>query len=94
MRPVGPRLVVAGVSSGVGKVFFTGDHLEVLVVTPLVIIGLVWFLRNTGYGLAARAAAEDGDRARLLGIRVKRVSLIVWTIALGAVASTQTAPVA
>ncbi|MBV8958353.1 MAG: ABC transporter permease [Actinobacteria bacterium] len=64
-----------------GKVFFTGDHLEVLVVTPLVILGLVWFLRNTGYGLAARAAAEDGDRARLLGIKVKRVSLIVWTIA-------------
>ena len=64
-----------------GKVFFTGDHLEVLVVTPLVILGLVWFLRNTGYGLAARAAAEDGDRARLLGIKVKRVSLIVWSIA-------------
>lgn len=78
-----------------GKVFFTGDHLEVLVITPLVILGLVWFLRRTGYGLAARAAAEDGDRARLLGIRVKRVSLIVWCIAgfLSALTAILQAPV-
>ena len=29
----------------------------------------------------ARAAAENTDRARLLGVRVKRVSLFVWAIA-------------
>ena len=58
--------------------YFTGDHLLVLVATPLLILGLLWFLRATGYGLAARATAENSDRARLLGVRVKRVSLIVW----------------
>ena len=78
-----------------GGVFFTGDHLEVLVLTPLILIGLVWFMKRTGYGLAARAAAEDGDRARLLGVRVKRVSLIVWCIAgfLSAVTAILTSPI-
>jgi branched-chain amino acid transport system permease protein len=64
-----------------GKVIFAGDHIVALVVTPVVVAGLVWFLKGTGYGLAARAAAENTDRARLLGVRVKRVSLLVWVIA-------------
>jgi branched-chain amino acid transport system permease protein len=78
-----------------GGAIFTGDYLVVLIVTPLILGGLVWFLRGTGYGLAARAAAEDGDRARLLGVRVKRVSLLVWVIAgfLSAAAAILKAPV-
>ena len=64
-----------------GGVFFTGDHIFVLIVTPIVIAALVWFMQGTGYGLAARAAAEDSDRARLLGVKVKRVSMIVWMVA-------------
>ena len=78
-----------------GNVIFRGDHLLVLIVTPLVIGGLIWFLRGTGYGLAARAAAEDSDRARLLGVRVKRVSMVVWGIAgfLSALTAVLQAPV-
>jgi branched-chain amino acid transport system permease protein len=78
-----------------GKVIFTGDHLFVLVVTPIVIVGLVWFMQRTGYGLAARAAAEDSDRARLLGVKVKRVSMIVWIVAgfLSAITAILRAPV-
>lgn len=64
-----------------GFVRFTGDHVFVLIVTPLVIAALVWFMQGTGYGLAARAAADDTDRARLLGVRVKRVSTLVWIVA-------------
>ena len=64
-----------------GKQIFTGDYFVVLIVVPLILVALVVFLSRTGYGLAARAAAEDTDRARLLGIRVKRVSLLVWVIA-------------
>jgi branched-chain amino acid transport system permease protein len=78
-----------------GSVAFTGDHLLVLIVTPIVVAGLAWFLRGTGYGLAARAAAEDSDRARLLGVRVKRVSILVWSIAgfLSAVTAILQAPI-
>ena len=78
-----------------GRVIFTGDHLLVLVVTPLAIAALAWFLKGTGYGLAARAAAEDSDRARLLGVRVKRVSMLVWCIAglLSALTAVLQAPI-
>jgi branched-chain amino acid transport system permease protein len=78
-----------------GRVQFTGDHLFVLIVTPIVIGGLIWFMQGTGYGLAARAAADDADRARLLGVRVKRVSMIVWIVAgfLSAVTAILQAPV-
>ena len=64
-----------------GKVVFSGDHIAALVITPFAVAALVWFLKGTGYGLAARASAENSDRARLLGVRVKRVSLLVWVIA-------------
>ena len=78
-----------------GGITFRGDHIAVIVVTPIVLIGLVWFLRGTGYGLAARAVAEDSDRARLLGVRVKKVSVIVWSLAgfLSAITATLQAPV-
>src|SRR5438093_2157391 len=78
-----------------GGVRFRGDHLVVVIATPLIIAALVWFFRATGYGLAARATADNADRARLLGLRAKRVSLIVWTIAglLSAVTAILEAPV-
>ncbi|HZU74878.1 MAG TPA: ABC transporter permease [Acidimicrobiales bacterium] len=78
-----------------GGVVFRGDHLVVMILVPLVLVGLVWFLRATGYGLGARAAAEDRDRARLLGVKVKRISLIVWSIAgfLSALTAILSAPI-
>lgn len=78
-----------------GGVRFTGDHVLVLIVTPIAIAGLAWFLKGTGYGLAARATAEDSDRARLLGVRVKRVSSLVWMTAglLSAITAILQAPI-
>ena len=78
-----------------GQVVFRGDHVFVLIVTPIVLGALVWFMQGTGYGLAARAAAEDSDRARLLGVKVTRVSMIVWMVAgfLSAVTAILRAPV-
>lgn len=60
---------------------FGGDHVLVMVAVPAVMIGLVWFLRFTDYGIAIRAAAENGDRANLVGIPVKRLSTLVWALA-------------
>jgi branched-chain amino acid transport system permease protein len=78
-----------------GQVRFRGDHIIALAITPVVVAGLIWFLKGTGYGLAARASAENTDRARLLGVRVKRVSLIVWVIAgfLSALTAILAAPI-
>jgi branched-chain amino acid transport system permease protein len=60
---------------------FGGDHLMVMLAVPAVMAGLVWFLRFTDYGIAIRAASENGDRANLVGIPVKRLSTLVWALA-------------
>ena len=60
-----------------------GDHLLMLGVAPVVLIGLGWFLLGTDTGRAVRAAAENEDRALLLGVPVRRLQTIVWAIAGG-----------
>src|SRR5438270_3477140 len=60
--------------------FHSADILIVAVV-PLVIAFLAWFLLRTKVGIAVRAAAENEDRALLLGIPVRRLATIVWAIA-------------
>jgi branched-chain amino acid transport system permease protein len=64
-------------------VIFTGDHVLILAVVPLVIGVLAWFLGRTDAGIAMRAAAENLDRARLLGIPVARLSTMVWIVGGG-----------
>jgi len=60
--------------------FHSADILIVAVV-PVVIAFLAWFLLRTKVGIAVRAAAENEDRALLLGIPVRRLATIVWAIA-------------
>ena len=50
-------------------------------VVPSVLAGLAWFLLKTDVGIAVRAAAENADRALLLGIPIRRLSTIVWMVA-------------
>jgi branched-chain amino acid transport system permease protein len=59
---------------------FDGNWLAAIVVVPVALLALTWFLRYTHYGVAIRAASENGERARLLGIPVARLSTVVWTI--------------
>lgn len=67
-------------------VTFGGDEMLIIAIVPVVIIGLAWFLLKTDAGIGVRAAAENVDRALLLGIPVRRLSTIVWVIA-GSLAS-------
>jgi branched-chain amino acid transport system permease protein len=60
-----------------------GDHLLMIGVAPLVLAGLGWFLLRTDAGRAVRAAAENEDRALLLGVPVRRLQTIVWAVAGG-----------
>src|SRR4051794_28248384 len=59
---------------------FRGDAFVALAALPIVVVLLNLFFR-TRFGTAARAAAENSDRAGLLGVPVKRVSTVVWVIA-------------
>lgn len=78
-----------------GRVVLLPQHFMVLVAGPLLALALFAFLRYSTYGIALRAAAENGARARLLGIPVRRVSTIAWIVAatLSAAASILLAPI-
>lgn len=64
-----------------GARVFTADHVLVLVVAPLAIVGVGALLKWTRLGVAIRAAAELPTRAGLLGIPVKGLQSVVWSIA-------------
>ena len=65
----------------IAPVKFDGNSVIVVVAVPIVVLALTVFLRYTDYGIAIRAAAENGDRANLLGVPTKRLTTIVWGIA-------------
>src|SRR5580658_7652942 len=62
-------------------VLFNGNDLLIAIVVPFVLISLGWFLLRTDAGVAVRSVADNSDRARLLGIPVRRLSTLVWVIA-------------
>ena len=68
-------------SFSLDPVTFDGNYLVVLVVVPVVLGALAWFLRSTDYGVGIRAAADNHDRANLLGIPTRRLSSLVWAMA-------------
>jgi len=65
----------------IGKVQFQGNDVLAIVMVPLVLIAMAWFLNRTHIGVAIRACSESADRASLLGVPVKRVNLVVWAVA-------------
>lgn len=64
----------------IAPVVFNGNYVLAIIVVPIVLLTLALFLRYTHYGIAIRASAENGDRARLLGVPVRRLSTLIWTI--------------
>lgn len=72
--PVGWKLTV-------GQVILNANHLIALIVAPMMMAGVAWFLARSRYGVAIRASAERGDRAAMLGIPVGRLNTLVWAIA-------------
>jgi len=61
-------------------------QLVTIVVAGLLLAGLVWMLRRTRIGLEMRAAAEDFDMARMLGVRANQVILVAFGLS-GALAA-------
>lgn len=65
----------------IDPITFDGNYVVVLIAVPAALALLGGFLFRTDYGIAVRAAAENDDRANLLGVPVKRLSGLVWAIA-------------
>ena len=65
----------------IGQVILNANHLIALIVAPVLMAAVAWFLARSRYGVAIRASAERGDRAAMLGIPVGRLNTLVWAIA-------------
>lgn len=75
-------------------IIFSYDSVIALVVVAAVVIALTVFLRGSMIGVAIRAAAQNRDRAALLGIPITRLGTISWALAggLSAIAAILRAP--
>jgi len=65
----------------IGSAILTSSQILTIIVAPAIAVGLWLLLTRTRMGRAIRGAASNPDAARLAGVSVRRVSLIVWTIA-------------
>jgi ABC-type branched-subunit amino acid transport system ATPase component/ABC-type branched-subunit amino acid transport system permease subunit len=87
LKPDAARLTVDGYPQPfhlrwtVGSAVLTSSQVLTLVVAPAIAVALGLGLTRTRTGRAIRGAASNPDAARLSGISVRRVSLLVWTIA-------------
>jgi branched-chain amino acid transport system permease protein len=59
---------------------YRGDAVAFAVVALTVLVAFAVFLRRSRVGTAIRGAAENADRAELLGISTRTLSSIVWVI--------------
>ena len=83
LRPLSTFHTTLPVHFRLGPIFFGSDHVLVLLAVPVILVALGVFLTRSDVGVAVRAAAESPDRALLLGIPVRRLSLLAWTLAAG-----------
>lgn len=92
---------IKSVASPFGSGSFMGSNLlgkhqaGMITVTILMLIAIWAFFRFTRVGLAMRAAAANPESARLVGVRVARMTALGWGMAsaIGAVAGILIAPV-
>jgi ABC-type branched-subunit amino acid transport system permease subunit len=65
-----------------GDINLTGGDLQVFALVPLIALELALFFRLSRFGVAIRAAAENSESARLLGISVDKVASFSWVAGL------------
>jgi branched-chain amino acid transport system permease protein len=76
-----PELV--GGNTVVANVVVTHHSVAVVAVSVLLLLALQGFLRRSRHGLAVRAVSQQMDAARLMGVPVRRVFLIVMAVSAG-----------
>jgi len=65
----------------INPVVFSGNDIVAFAGAVIIAAALALFMKRSKYGLAIRAASENGERATLLGVPVPRLDTIVWVIA-------------
>ncbi len=79
--PTPPHTPFSSLRFTIRPLIFDGNAIIILLAVALVVAGLTLFFKKTDIGMAVRAAAENADRAKLLGISVNHLSMVVWVLA-------------
>jgi ABC-type branched-subunit amino acid transport system ATPase component/ABC-type branched-subunit amino acid transport system permease subunit len=58
----------------------TRAYSAMLIISPLVVLALVLFLRRSRFGLGIRAASANEERAIMAGISAGRMSTLAWSL--------------
>ncbi|EIV92838.1 branched-chain amino acid ABC transporter permease [Frankia sp. QA3] len=87
-RRIGNRILPLGAPWGADVVSVGGVTVPTARVVAagvaVVLFAALWFLfTRTGFGVAMRAAAADGDTASMMGIRLSRTGAAGWALAGG-----------
>jgi branched-chain amino acid transport system permease protein len=80
------RIISTRYSSGsfrIGEISVSVPLLLSFVITAAVTAALYWFLLKTDTGQAIRATAQDRDAAQLMGVNVRRMSVLATGIGAG-----------
>ena len=85
-----------GNTTGIGPLVVTDLHMVIVAAALIITLVLFWFLKKTSLGVAIQAASQNQLAAYLNGIRVKRVTSMVWAISgsIAAVCGLLLAPIA
>lgn len=73
----------SGLSLFNGQLTISGNTIVTVLVCVVVMIGLMWFIKNTKPGAAMRAVSEDKDAAMLMGINVNKTISLTFAIGSG-----------
>jgi len=61
--------------------FISPSATALMILSPIVVASLVYFLQRTRYGLAIRGAAANPDAATLSGVDPRQMSMLSWALA-------------
>ncbi|MES2973224.1 MAG: branched-chain amino acid ABC transporter permease [Pseudomonadota bacterium] len=72
-----------GQKTQLGPLVVSDLSLVIVAAALIITLALFWFLRKTALGVAIQAASQNQLAAYLSGIRVKRVTSLVWALSGG-----------
>ena len=80
-EPKGLNLGISAKPLEVGGVYIGRVELYSAAAAAALVAGLIWFFQKTTIGLGLRAVSDDHEAALSVGIPLRRVWAITWTIA-------------
>ena len=79
--PDPPKTPFSALKFKIDPLTFDANSIVILFAVAVVVVGLWAFFRFTDIGIGIRAAAENADRAKLLGISTGMLSSVTWMLA-------------